>query len=140
MHRTERLYKINELLHAKKVVSFATLLATLGVSRSTHKRDLNYLCERLHNPIIYSRELGGYRRGSPDPADHHPHELPGLWFSPTEIHALLTMQQLLAGLDAGGVLTTHIAPLMERLNALLGPPSLHNVVADEVKKLGEKYF
>ncbi|MDD5000352.1 YafY family protein [Rhodoferax sp.] len=121
MNRTERLYKINELLHANKVVSFANLLAALGVSRSTLKRDLNYLCERLHNPIIYSRELGGYRRGPSDSADHHPHELPGLWFSPTEIHALLTMQQLLAGLDAGGVLTTHIAPLMERLNALLGP-------------------
>ena len=121
MDRTERFYKISELLRANKVVSFATLLATLGVSRSTLKRDLNYLCERLHNPIVYSRELGGYRLAAPDPANKHPHELPGLWFSPTEIHALLTMQQLLAGLDAGGVLTTHIAPLMARLNALLGP-------------------
>ncbi|MDP1528084.1 MAG: YafY family protein [Rhodoferax sp.] len=128
MDRTERFYKISELLRANKVVSFATLLATLGVSRSTLKRDLNYLCERLHNPIAHSRELGGYRLAAPDPANKHPHELPGLWFSPTEIHALLTMQQLLAGLDAGGVLTTHIAPLMERLNALLGPEGNAEVI------------
>ena len=47
------------------------------------------------------------------------HQLPGLWFSSAEIHALLTMQHLLSNLDAGGVLTSHIAPLMERLNELL---------------------
>jgi len=132
MDRTERFYKINELLRAKKVVSFATLLTTLGVSRSTLKRDLKYLCDRMHNPIVHNRGLGGYQLAAPDPADKHPHELPGLWFSPTEIHALLTMQQLLAGLDAGGVLTTHIAPLMERLNALLG--SEGNAEATELRQ------
>ena len=132
MDRTERFYKINELLRAKTVVSFATLLAALGVSRSTLKRDLHYQCERLHNPIAYNRELGGYQLAAPDPANKHPHELPGLWFSPTEIHALLTMQQLVAGLDAGGVPTTHIAPLMERLNALLGPEG--NAEATELRQ------
>ncbi|MBP8286037.1 MAG: YafY family transcriptional regulator [Rhodoferax sp.] len=123
MDRTERFYKINEMLRANKVVSFATLATSLEVSRSTLKRDLKYLCERLHNPIAYRRDLGGYQLVAPDAADKHPHELPGLWLSPTEIHALLTMQQLLAGLDAGGVLTSHITPLIERLNALLGPQS-----------------
>jgi predicted DNA-binding transcriptional regulator YafY len=132
MHRTERLYKINELLRSHQVVSFATLLAKLETSRSTLKRDLKYLCDRLHNPIIYKRELGGYQLATPDSADQHPHELPGLWFSPTEIHALLTMQQLLAGLDAGGVLSTHIAPLMQRLNALLGPEG--NLEATELRQ------
>ena len=132
MERTERFYKITELLRQQRVVSFATLQAALEVSRSTLKRDLNYLCERLHNPIVYRRDLGGYQLATPDPAGHHPHELPGLWFSPTEIHALLTMQQLLAGLDAGGVLTTHIAPLMARLNALLGPQG--NAEATELRQ------
>lgn len=132
MNRTERFYKINELLRANTVVSFATFLVRLSVSRSTLKRDLKFLCERLHNPIVYCRELGGYQLVAPDPADKHPHELPGLWFSPTEIHALLTMQQLLAGLDAGGVLTTHITPLIERLNALLG--SEGNAEAAELRQ------
>jgi len=120
MDRTERFYKISELLHANKAVSFATLLGKLEVSRSTLKRDLNYLSTRLNNPIVYCRELGGYRLEAANISGQQAHELPGLWFSPTEIHALLTMQQLVAGLDAGGLLTTHIAPLMDRLNALLG--------------------
>lgn len=121
MDRTERFYKISELLRTSKVVSFVTLLGKLEVSRSTLRRDLNYLSTRLNNPIVYCRELGGYRIEASDTSGQQAHELPGLWFSPTEIHALLTMQQLVEGLDAGGVLTTHIAPLMARLNALLGP-------------------
>src|SRR3990167_1136932 len=99
MDRTERFYKISELLRASKVVSFATLLGKLEVSRSTLKRYLNYLSTRLNNPIVYCRELGGYRLQATDASGQRPHELPGLWFSPTEIHALLTMQQLLSGLD-----------------------------------------
>ncbi len=120
MDRTERFYKIRQLLRATKVVSFATLLGKLEVSRSTLRRDLNYLSTRFNNPIVYCRELGGYRLEAADAPGQQAHELPGLWFSPTEIHALLTMQQLVAWLDGGGLLTTHIAPLMERLNALLG--------------------
>ncbi len=120
MDRTERFYKIKELLRQHKVASFATLQAALEVSRSTLKRDLSYLSTRLHNPIAYSRELGGYRIEKCDDASGSTHELPGLWFSATEIHALLTMQQLLSGLDATGLLGDHIAPLMDRLNALLG--------------------
>ena len=119
MDRSERFYKINTLLHQHKVVSFVTIQAALEVSRSTLKRDLNYLSTRLNNPIAYSRELGGYRIEKTDDASGCAHELPGLWFSATEIHALLTMQHLLSGLDADGLLATHIAPLMDRLNALL---------------------
>ncbi|MCZ7656208.1 MAG: WYL domain-containing protein, partial [Rhodocyclaceae bacterium] len=36
------------------------------------------------------------------------------------MHALLTMQHLLMGLDSGGLLGPHIAPLLARLRALLG--------------------
>ena len=120
MDRTERLYKIKELLRYQSVASFATLQAALEVSRSTLKRDLNYLSTRLNNPIAYCRELGGYRLENANTASNTAHELPGLWFSSPEIHALLTMQHLLSGLDAGGLLSAHIAPLSERLNALLG--------------------
>ncbi|MDO8774209.1 MAG: YafY family protein [Burkholderiaceae bacterium] len=120
MDRTERFYKIKELLRRHQVASFATLQAALEVSRSTLKRDLSYLSIRLNNPIAYRRDLGGYSLEKTDDASSRPHELPGLWFSATEIHALLTMQHLLSGLDADGLLNTRIAPLSDRLNALLG--------------------
>ncbi len=131
MDRTERFYKIEKLLRQRKLASFAVLQAELEVSRSTLKRDLDYLRTRLNAPIEWNREAGGYRlveiAGSAEAA----HELPGLWFSSTEIHALLTMQHLLTGLDTGGLLTPHVAPLMERLSALLGSA---NNDAQEVRR------
>lgn len=120
MNRTERLYKIKDLLRQRTVVSFADLQSALEVSRSTLKRDIEYLSSRLNNPIEWSREAGGYRLVESVQTAGMAHELPGLWFSASEIRALLTMQHLLANLDAGGLLTPHIAPLMDRLNALLG--------------------
>ena len=47
MDRTERFYKIKELLRQRHVVSFAVLQAELEVSRSTLKRDMAYLSTRL---------------------------------------------------------------------------------------------
>ena len=47
-------------------------------------------------------------------------ELPGLWFSDKEIHALLTMHQLIQGLEAEGVLGRHLQPLLDKLHGLLG--------------------
>ena len=120
MDRTERFYKIQEMLRQHKVVSFAQLQSELEVSRSTLKRDLDYLSTRLHSPIAWSRDAGGYQMVGEHGNHGNQHELPGLWFSASEIRALLTMQQLLANLDAGGFLTAHIAPLMDRLNGLLG--------------------
>ncbi len=119
MDRTERFHLIDMLLTSRGVVSFQTLLERLEVSRATLKRDLEYLRNRLHAPIVWDREAGGYRyeRGNGNAAQY---KLPGLWFSAEEIHALLTMQHLLANLDAGGLLGPHIQPLMARLTALLG--------------------
>ena len=119
MDRVERLYKIEELLRQRRAVSFAAFLAELEVSRSTLKRDLDYLRHRLHAPIEWDRATGCYRMAANTASAERPHQLPGLWFSSAEIHALLTMQHLLVNLDAGGVLMPHVAPLMERLNALL---------------------
>lgn len=130
MNRTERLYKIDNLLKQRKLVSFSTLQTELDVSPATLKRDLAYLRDRLHAAVEWSREAGGYRfaadgtspgtGATPATPVATRHELPGLWFSAAEIYALLTMQHLLAGLGTASLITPHIAPLMDRLNALLG--------------------
>lgn len=73
-------------------------------------------------PIVYDAFANGYRfaaGGDAVPAQAR-HELPGLWFNENEIHALMTMHQLLAGLDDDGVLARHLAPLTERLQGMLG--------------------
>lgn len=118
MDRTERFYKIDQLLGERRVVPFETLQEKLGVSRATIKRDLEYMRNRLNAPIVWDRERRGYCFDEADTGARQ-YELPGLWFSATEIHALLTMQHLLAGLDRGGLLAPHVVPLQSRLASLL---------------------
>ena len=118
MNQTERLYKIEQILHDRRLVSFIELQEELEVSRATLKRDLQFLRDRLNAPIVYDREANGYRFDVPD--RYAPkHQLPGLWFNASEIHALLMMQQLLEGVQPG-LLGPHIAPLQTRLQSLLG--------------------
>ena len=119
MDRTERFYRIDQLLNDKKIVPFSILVEKLEVSRATIKRDLEYMRNRLNAPIVWDREEGGYRFAGHEGGAAQ-YELPGLWFSAQEVHALLTMQHLLMGLDTGGLLGPHIAPLLARLRALLG--------------------
>jgi predicted DNA-binding transcriptional regulator YafY len=129
MDRTERFYKIDRLLNERRSVSMHALIEALGTSRATVKRDLEYLKDRLHAPIIWDRALRGYRYDASEPPAAGC-QLPGLWFSAAEIHALLTMQRLLANLGAG-LLEPHIRPLMARLEALLESP---NATSDEVHR------
>ncbi len=131
MDRTERFYKIDLLLHEQPGISFAALQDRLEVSRATLKRDLAYMKDRLNAPIVFDREAGGYRFDRAASAVGDAYELPGLWFSAEEIHALLTMQHLLANLDTGGLLGPHIQPLLARLSALLGSAASP---AEEIQK------
>ena len=60
MNKTERIFKIEQLIATRKVVSFKALLDQLEISRATLKRDLEYLRSRMKAPIVYDRELEGY--------------------------------------------------------------------------------
>ena len=61
MERQERFYRIDELLNNRRSVSMRDLTCELGVSRATVKRDLEYMRDRLYAPILYDRDLQGYR-------------------------------------------------------------------------------
>ena len=127
----ERLYKIDQLLSERRSVTVDDLLAHLEVSRATLKRDLVYMRDRLNAPVIFDRELGGYRYDKESKGAGTPFALPGLWFSSEEIYALLTMHHLVANLDAGGLLGSQVKPLQSRLTALLGAA---NDPVDEVRR------
>ena len=111
MDRTERFYRIELLIKRQSGVSFEQLLSELEVSPATLKRDLQYLRDRMDAPIVYARDENVYRfadgapavanGGAPARPGTKTHELPGVWFSEKELHALLTMHQLIAGLAAG---------------------------------------
>ncbi len=116
MDRSERFYRIDQLLLRDSVVSLERFLAELEVSRATFKRDLEYLRDRLNAPIVWDRDAGGYRYDQP--ASGPAFALPGLWFNASEAHALLMMQQLLGELHPE-LLGPHVAPLQARLRALI---------------------
>jgi len=117
MERLERFYKIDQLLKGRKMVSFSVLQSSLGISRATLKRDLEYMKNRFNAPIEYDRDANGYRFGKPRTGPRY--ELPGLWFNAGEAYALLSMHTLLAELQPG-LLEPHVGPLQERLRAILG--------------------
>ncbi len=114
---TARLYRIEALIRARGHVSRDELLAELEVSRATLKRDIEYLRSRLGAPIEYDASVNGYRFGQAYVGPKH--ELPGLWFDETELYALLMAEQLLSGLDSGGLLSRHLQPLLDRIHHLL---------------------
>ncbi len=117
MERTERFYRIDDLLKTYRAVSKQKLLEDLEISAATFKRDLEYLRSRMGAPIEFDRSLGGYRylRNEEGCIEF---ELPGLWFNAEELHALLTAEALLAGL-AEGFLSKHIEPIRARIVTLL---------------------
>ncbi len=118
-NNTARLYRIEALIRSRGHVSFKTLLEELEVSPATLKRDLEYLRSRMGAPIQYDRDLNAYVFG-PDVGAGGRQELPGLWFNESELHSLLTAQQLLASVDNDGLLSRHLQPLLERIHQLLG--------------------
>ncbi len=117
---TDRLHQLLRLLSHRRAIPANDLQYELGISRATLTRYLRDLRDALGAPVEFDREQGGYR------LTHDRHqlgpqfELPGLWFTAEEIHALLTMQYLLANLDTGGLLGPHIRPLQTRLGHILG--------------------
>ena len=128
MDRTERLYRIDRMLNDRKVVPIGEFLEELEVSLATFKRDLEYLRDRFNAPVVWDRDAGGYRFDKQGVGDAY--GLPGLWFNASEIHALLTMRELLGSLSPG-LLTPHIEPLLSRLRMLL---DREDMPADSVEK------
>ncbi len=134
MDRTERFYKINQLLSTHRSVHLQQFLDELEISRATFKRDLEYLRDRLSAPIIWDRELRAYRYEHNEP-DAERYQLPGLWFNASELHALMVMEHLLQNIQPG-LLNPHIVPLQGQIRAILGSQQhAAEQVADRIRVL-----
>ena len=118
MSDMERLHRIKYMIQSRGCVPIEDFMTSLEISRATFKRDLDYLRDRMNAPIVYDRSMGGYCFDKPNAGDKI--ELPGLWFSEKEATALVLMQHLLANLDTSGLLSPHIAPLMDIVDGILG--------------------
>ena len=125
MSQTERLYKIRHRLALGQCLTRLHLLDEFDISPATLKRDLAHLRDRMNMPLVFDREQNGWRLDQSQRGAGTQYELPGLWLSAEEIHALLTMQHLLSHLEADGLLGRHIAPLTDRLTQILGDGTGH---------------
>lgn len=115
MNRIERLFKIHQLLASGSFPSMQHLIEVLEITRSTINRDLAYLRTFMQAPIVYDQMRRGYHYDPSAPV----FELPGLWLNHEELHALLTIVQLLEGIQ-GGLLGDQVKPLKNRIRHLLG--------------------
>jgi predicted DNA-binding transcriptional regulator YafY len=120
MDRHERTLTLHRVLKvARYPVSAQRLMDELQCSRATLYRDIAFLRDSLGAPIESSEDPSGFRYAA-DEAERF--ELPGLWLSSEELHALLAAQQLLERTGAG-VLSEAIEPLRARIDALLAEQS-----------------
>jgi predicted DNA-binding transcriptional regulator YafY len=117
------------MIQARQCVPLNDFLSELEISKATFKRDLEYLRSRMNASIVYDRFKGGYCFDGQSIGEKI--ELPGLWFSEKEATALVLMQHLLSGLDKGGLIAPHIAPLTSIIDGILGQS---NTPAKELRK------
>jgi predicted DNA-binding transcriptional regulator YafY len=117
MDRFDRIYALHRLLRqSRRPVSGRVLMEKMECSRATLFRAIEDLRDRLGAPLVYDRGGGGYfydsRHGT------HQYELPGLWFTASELSALLAIHHLLIDIQPG-LLEDHLAPLRDRIKELL---------------------
>lgn len=107
---------MQRLFRSRRSLSMQQLMDELQVRRATVTRYIGYLKNTFGIPIEWDRELRGYRVVGGEGSSAG---LLGLWFTPPELHALLTMEQLIRRIEPG-VLRAHIEPVRERLKKILG--------------------
>lgn len=118
MERFHRIYRLHQCLSAARLpVPRRTLEERLECSSATVKRIIQDMRDSLNAPIEYDRERNGYHYRKPGEGEPS-YELPGMWFQPDELHALLTAQHLLARLQPG-LFDALLAPLRGRIQGIL---------------------
>lgn len=112
MERFHRYYRLHRILSSRRLpVPRAVLERELECTRATVMR----VIEDLRNygaPVEYLREANGYRY-----VPGRAFELPGIWFSPSELEALFVAEHLLEHAEPG-LLAETLAPLKQKLGAI----------------------
>lgn len=129
MDKSERIFHLHKMINSGKAPTCAQLMEATQASRTTFNRDYAHLKDFFGAPVIYCPKRKGYLY---DPAQPR-FEMPGLWMSPSELHALLACEQLLESVQPG-LLAPQLGPLKSRIRHMLSH-SGHNykTVADRIR-------
>lgn len=132
MSKTERLHQLSKTLRQRRRVTLAELMQTLQVSRATLMRDLDWLRVELGHPIHWDHEARCYVWRESELAGEQPEEMAGLWLRPSEVLALVTLDQLLRDIQPGDLLRGHLQPLENRLTKMLKQSGLDRSVKSQL--------
>jgi len=128
MERLQRIYRLHQILAGRRQpVAHQVLQEKIECSRATVNRIIQEMRLYFNAPIEYDRSRNGYHYAL---TDGEAFELPGLWFSETELYALLTTQQLLAHVQPG-LLDTQLKPVKERIEKIL---AARHLGSEEISK------
>ena len=123
MERSQRIARINVLMRQARGVTMAQLMEDLSVSRATVNRDLDLMRDQMHAPIVWDKQQGIYRLEEGN--DTGPaYMLPGLWFTPQQAYALLTMQNMVEKI-APNLLGPFLDPMRGMLKEMLWKADFH---------------
>ena len=134
MNKNERLHHITTLLRSRRRTTLAELIAETQASRATLMRDLAWLRDELGHPIHWDRDSQCYQWRAPDPAADAPVEMAGLWFKPSEVLALLTLEYLLKEIQPGNLMQRHLQPLGQRLKKILRQSGLDTAAEHQLSE------
>jgi predicted DNA-binding transcriptional regulator YafY len=122
MDKFDRVFRLHSILASRRTaIPLEDLMAQLECSKSTLHRTINVLKDYLHAPIIFDPTYAGYRYAA---SKSQTFELPGLWFTPAELQALVVLQSLLNEIG-GGLLEEFLGPVARRLQELTQHQRLH---------------
>ena len=135
MDKFDRIYQLHDLLRDRRTpISRADLALKLECSEPTVFRLIRILRDKLHAPLEYHDDLGGYYYERT--ANGGTYELPGLWFNARELQALLLFEHLFESLEPG-LLREHLKPLSNRIDELLSSKRLGlSEAANRIRILG----
>ena len=109
----EKAYQLHCLLKGSRhPVKLTRIMEELDCSDSTARRLIRQMRERLRAPIEVFDNPQGYRYSD------EARELPGVWLSPPELHALFFLYQLLMSFEPG-LLKGFLAPLLRGVEQLM---------------------
>ena len=97
-------------------------------------RDLAWLRDELGHPIHWDKEAQCYQWRASDHAGDTPEELAGLWFKPSEVLALMTLEQLLREIQPGDLMQRHLEPLEQRLRKILRQSGLDSAAERQLSE------
>jgi len=118
--RLPELTRLVRLLTRKhqRPMSLARIADELECSERSVKRYIHELRDTFDYPIEHDRDADGYRIVPRQDGDEAGLELPGLFFSESELSALLTMRELLSSVRPG-IFDRSLVPLGRRVEKLL---------------------